>query len=301
MKHRLWSTAAGLAAFVAIGEAVSAARGLFAESQAERRAREEVEIGNRRRLRLLVAAIAALCLAGPAIMLVHAMPSFGAHPLPYGDAVNQAAPKERHVTNIVTAVNFDYRGIDTVGEEFMLVAAVTGAVVLLRGHRGENLSGHPGTVSGRPIPQRSDAVVLTGRLFGSLVVLFGFYVLLHPTVTPGGGFQGGAIVASGLLLLYLGEGYRSWRRLVRSKVADGLEGGGAALFAACGFLSLALGGAYLQNVLPFGQLRSMLSGGLMIVENLGVAGAVAGGFTVLFIEFLEETRAPEPGDDQEKS
>ena len=34
----------------------------------------------------------------------------------------------------------------------------------------------------------------------------------------------------------------------------------------------------------------------MQVENAGVALAVAGGFTLLFLEFLEETRTPEPGE-----
>ncbi len=58
-----------------------------------------------------------------------------------------------------------------------------------------------------------------------------------------------------------------------------------------------LGRAFLENVLPLGQLRDMLSGGLMLVANAGVALAVAGGFTLLFIEFMEETRAVQEGDD----
>jgi multicomponent Na+:H+ antiporter subunit B len=54
------------------------------------------------------------------------------------------------------------------------------------------------------------------------------------------------------------------------------------------------GAAYLQNTLPLGGLKQMLSGGLMLVLNLAVAFAVVGGFGVLFAEFLEETRAEEP-------
>ena len=57
------------------------------------------------------------------------MPTFGAHPLPYGDAINRDAPAQRHVSNMVTAVNFDYRGFDMLGEEFMLLCAVTGAAI----------------------------------------------------------------------------------------------------------------------------------------------------------------------------
>lgn len=218
------------------------------------------------------------------------MPSFGNHPLLYGDVINNAAPIERHVTNMVSAVNFDYRGFDTLGEEFMLVCAVTGVVVLLRGNRGEKLDVAPGRIQGRPIEPRTDAVRLISRWFGCIIVLFGLYVALHAMTTPGGGFQGGVIVASGVLLLYLGEGYPAWRRAVPSVAADAIEGAGAFAYASSGWVAMSAGLPYLSNVLPIGKLHDVFSGGLMQVVNAGVTCAVAGGFTVLFIEFLEETR-----------
>jgi multicomponent Na+:H+ antiporter subunit B len=235
---------------------------------------------------------AALVLAAPFLWRIGAaLPAFGQPTAVYGQAVNAIAPGARHVTNMVSAVNFDIRGMDTLGEEFMLLCAVTGAVLLLRGSRGEATSAKAGRIPGRALQPPSDAVRLVCRLFAPLILLFGLYVVLHATVTPGGGFQGGVIVASSLLLLYLGEGYGPWRRLVHTKALDALEGGGAALFALAGLGSMAAGGAYLQNTLPYGRLKDMLSGGLMVVENLGVACAVAGGFALLFLEFMEETRA----------
>ena len=77
---------------------------------------------------------------------------------------------------------------------------------------------------------------------------------------------------------------------------DACEGGGATLYALCGFASMATGAAFLQNILPLGTLGDVFSGGLMLVENAGVTLAVAGGFLVLFGEFLEETRVEQPGD-----
>ena len=77
------------------------------------------------RFRLVLFALACLCLVPAVLHVALAMPVFGAHPLPYGDAINAAAPGERHVSNMVSAVNFDYRGFDTLGEEFMLLCAVT--------------------------------------------------------------------------------------------------------------------------------------------------------------------------------
>ena len=218
------------------------------------------------------------------------MPRFGAHPLPYGDALNIAAPVERHVTNIVSAVNFDYRGFDTLGEEFMLLCAVTGVTVLLRGTRGEARDARPGRIGRRPVLPRTDAVVSCGRLGASVLLLFGFYVSLHAMTTPGGGFQGGAILASGALLLFLADGYAMWRRLVRSEAMDACEGIGATLYAMCGFAGVSLGLPFGANMLPLGTLGDLFSGGLMLLENAGVTLAVGGGFLVVLIEFLEETR-----------
>ena len=188
------------------------------------------------------------------------MPAFGAHSMPYGDAINRDAPVQRHVTNMVSAVNFDYRGFDTVGEEIMLVAAVTGAVMLLRGTRGESLSARPAEIPGRPVEPPSEAVMLICRMMMPITLLFGIYVVLHATATPGGGFQGGVIIASALLLLYLGNGYRSWRGLLPSAALHMIEAGGAIVFLLCGFVPMLMGRPFLENILPFNCGICMLAG-----------------------------------------
>ena len=76
-----------------------------------------------------------------------------------------------------------------------------------------------------------------------------------------------------------------------SRVLAALEGGGALLFALAGLAPMAAGGAFMQNLLPLGTFRDVFSGGLMLVANAGVGCAVTGGFAMLFLEFLEETRA----------
>lgn len=248
-------------------------------------------------LRLTLLSLALAAMTYPVIRVAKSLPAFGVPTSRYGLVVNELGPPLRHVSNEVSAVNFDFRGLDTLGEEFMLVGAVTGAVLLLRGTRGEELRDEAGRTPGRATERRSDSTVLVSRVFGAATLLFGLYMILHATVSPGGGFQGGVVIGSGLLLLYLGEDYPTWRRLVNSRVLDALEGGGALLFALCGFIPMLVGGAYLQNVLPLGDVRSILSGGLMLVENAGVGLAVAGGFAMLFLEFMEETRARKEGDE----
>ena len=63
---------------------------------------------------------------------LHGLPRFGHYRGPYGDVLNAQAPHERHVANVVTAINYDYRGLDTLGEEFILFTAVSGVTLLLR-------------------------------------------------------------------------------------------------------------------------------------------------------------------------
>ena len=243
------------------------------------------------RWRSALLGLAGICLAPAVWRVAAALPAFGKPTEQYGPAVNRLGPPLRHVSNMVSAVNFDIRGIDTLGEEFMLLCAVTGAVVLLRGARGEDLSAKAGRLEGRAVIGRAESTILICRLLGPVVLLFGVYMALHAMVTPGGGFQGGVIIASGLLLTYLGEGYRGWRELVGSHVMAAFEGGGALLFALAGLAPMATGAAFMQNVLPLGTFRDVFSGGLMVVVNAGVGFAVTGGFAMLFIEFLEETRA----------
>src|SRR5436190_15493261 len=89
--------------------------------------------------RLLFLPAAAGLLAG-LLAAVARLPAFGHYPGPYGFVLNGVGVTERHATNLVTAVNFDYRALDTLGEEFILFTATTGVVLLLRTMRGETES-----------------------------------------------------------------------------------------------------------------------------------------------------------------
>jgi multicomponent Na+:H+ antiporter subunit B len=75
-----------------------------------------------------------------------------------------------------------------------------------------------------------------------------------------------------------------------------MEGGGSLLFLLCGLGPMATGAAFMTNLLPLGSIKDVFSGGLMVIENAGVGIAVIGGFAMLFLEFMEETRAPDAED-----
>lgn len=226
------------------------------------------------------------------------LPPAGEYRGPYGIVLNQVAVSERHSTDIVTSVNFDYRGFDTLGEEFILFASVIGAALLLRKHKDEEEaqekdskdgSGEDEAASRRP-PPTSDAVRTLGVGLVGIYVVFGLYVISHGQVTPGGGFQGGVILATAPLLVYLAGDPRRFLRVVPHTLVEVAESCGAAGFVLLGFLGLFRAGAFLQNVLPLGPPNGKItSAGTIALISATTGLEVAAGFVLLLSIFLEQT------------
>jgi multicomponent Na+:H+ antiporter subunit B len=217
------------------------------------------------------------------------LPPFGGYRGPYGDVLNRVVVHERHVSEVVTAVVFDYRGFDTLGEEFILFASVVGIALLLRAGRGEEERQTESRARGQS--PTTDAIRVAGLGMVGPTVLVGLAIAAHGHVTPGGGFQGGVILATASLLVFLSGSYLAFRRVNPIALIDMAEGTGAGGFVAVGLLGLVAGGSYLQNVLPLGKAGDLLSGGTIPVANMAVALAVAAGFVLILSEFLDQTLA----------
>jgi multicomponent Na+:H+ antiporter subunit B len=239
----------------------------------------------RRRVFVAAAAVAgALLLWG-----LTGMPSYGIYPGPYGDVLNEVAVAERHATNVVAAVAFDYRAFDTLGEEFILFAAVIGVAVLLRAQRDEVEEPPDEDAADRRAPGTSNAVRVLGLAMLGPTVLFGLYVVTHGHLSPGGGFSGGVMLATGALLVFLSGEYVTLRRVRPEALIDVATATGTAAFVGVGFVGLVAGGAFLYNALPLGQPGTLPSAGTIPLINLAVAVEVAGGLVLLPSEFLEQT------------
>src|SRR5437764_13030088 len=70
------------------------------------------------------------------------LPDFGDYHGVYGHVINGIGVSVRHGTDLITALNFDIRGFDTLGEEFILFASVLGIVLILRQLRDEKEQPH---------------------------------------------------------------------------------------------------------------------------------------------------------------
>jgi multicomponent Na+:H+ antiporter subunit B len=209
------------------------------------------------------------------------LPGFGSQIGRYGRYIDHVAQQQRHVTNFVAAVMFDYRGVDTMIEEFILFASVMGTALLLRSSRD--------VASQRPYDLvTSDAVRVAGATLSPVLVLFGLWVIAFGYITPGGGFQGGVIAAAGALLLWLGGSYRQFRAASPSILVDAAEGVGAAAYVGIGLLGMATGGAFLANVIPLGTTGTLTSAGTIAALNWMSGIEVAAAFVLLMHEFMKE-------------
>ena len=243
-----------------------------------------------RRVRLGLFLVAGCGLAAMLLIAFAGLPRFGhAHEL-YGALVNRTEPTLRHATDIVTALNFDIRAFDTLGEEFILFASVTGVALLLRQLRSEEerYETAPGIEEHR-FAGASDGLKLVSLFLIPLLVAFGAYLVFHGQLTPGGGFQGGVVLAAGPVAILLAGRYLSMKRVAPKRMVESADAVGAAAYALIGLGGLIFTGTYLKNFLPLGIPGHLLSAGMMPLNSIAVGLEVTGAFLLAWTEFLDQT------------
>ncbi len=248
------------------------------------------------KIRTIVYVISAFIAFGALMYSASGLPPFGSFSGPYTDMLLRVATLERSVENVPTAVNFDYRGFDTLGEEFIFFTSVAGVLFLF--------SSLKSSTSEYAEPMESDDNRQQTRiirwfaigLMGMLAAL-GMDLGAHGQLTPGGGFQGGAIFGGGLACIYLAAGLATFVKTAHKETFDILEGLGAFSFGALGVAALFITGAFLKNVMPLGQTGATVSGGMIYFLSCAVFVEIACGFVVLMLVFLKQTRETEEAEE----
>jgi multicomponent Na+:H+ antiporter subunit B len=238
-------------------------------------------------------------LAAVLLIAFGSLPSFGhAHEL-YGELVNRTEDKLRHATDFVTALNFDIRAFDTLGEEFILFTSVSGVALLLRHLRDEDERDQqtPG-VEDHGFAGASDGLRLTSLVAIPLLVAFGAYLVVHGQLTPGGGFQGGIVMAAGPVAILLAGRYLSMKVVAPKRLSEAGDALGAAAYALIGLGGLIFVGVYLKNPLPLGEPGHLLSAGMIPLNSIAVGLEVSGAFLLTWTEFLDQTMVRPPSGGQ---
>src|SRR5947209_186834 len=238
--------------------------------------------------RLVLFGISAAGLAAILIKGFGALPDFGNYTGVYGILINGIGVTERHATDLVTALNFDFRGFDTLGEEFILFASVLGVVLILREIRGEREHPRQDEAEEHSFAGTSGALrLLSLGLIPSMIAL-GSYIVVHGALTPGGGFQGGLILAAGPLAVFLAGRYLRMKVIAPQALVEAGESIGAIGYGLVGLGGLIFVGVFFKNFLPLGTPGHLLSAGQMPLASIAVGLEVAGAFLVAWTEFLDQ-------------
>jgi len=205
--------------------------------------------------------------------------------VPFGTSRSEVADRyinkgveETGAANIVTSVVVNYRSLDTLGEVTILFLAAIGlGAVLATTIRKEDRD-----------TEKASLILSTGcKFLFPFILLFGAYIFIHGHLTPGGGFQGGAIIASAFLLMYLG--CHNEKRINEAGIIIS-ESLGGLVFVIIGLIGLAVGTRYfLNNFMPKGEFNTLLSAGIIPIIYIAIGFKVGSELSKIIDLLMEES------------
>ncbi|WP_050034153.1 MnhB domain-containing protein [Halorubrum halophilum] len=150
-------------------------------------------------------------------------------------------------------------------------------------HRAAPRSGRLDSEERQGTPYTESQVIMpTVKIVAPFAFTFGLFITFHGSGSPGGGFQGGAIMAAVVFMIAFAFGIESTRDWLANTVVVALAVGGALAFAGIGLVPVALGGAFLQyDLLPI-PILDPVKYGMEGVEVVGIAPIVSGVLMGLF-------------------
>ena len=213
------------------------------------------------------------------LLIIAAQLGFGHTPMVIGSGILSGAQADVGAANIVTAVVFGYRGFDTLGELSILFAAATAAGLVLGHHKA----------GAKDDPEGGLVLSAGAELLFPLLLLVGIYIVIHGHLTPGGGFQGGVILAAAFFISVIA---RPSLRLNQAAISV-IEGIAGASFICIGLWALLEDGSFLQPMLAHGVLGQLVSAGTMPLLSSAV-GLKVGSELAGLLAHISESEAVEP-------
>jgi len=180
--------------------------------------------------------------------------------------------------NIVTAIVADYRSFDTLGEITVLFVSSLGVAMLLATSKAKRmeLDFHPNFM-----------LRIGSRALFGIILMTGIFIIVHGHLTPGGGFPGGTMIASSMLLLYLADDqFRA--RVTGFKVLESIAG---SLYVLIGLVGLFAFDYFLVNFLDNGVLGELFSAGIVPIIYVLIGLKVGSEISGIIDHFLTEEGA----------
>lgn len=224
--------------------------------------------------------------------------------------------EETGAVNIVTGMILDYRAFDTLGESHVLFAATCTVLILLRtdskkdkGKADKRAKKKENTKSAgllkegqvneaveaiapeaadndRLMEPKNDLVLQTAaKILTPFLFIFGIYVILCGHLGPGGGFSGGAVIGSGLILYLTAFGFEKTERFFTARTYKVTSFTALACYSLSKCYSFYTGANGIESIIPLGTPGAILSSGLILVLNICVGIVVAGTMYTFYVMF----------------
>lgn len=139
------------------------------------------------------------------------------------------------------------------------------------------------------IKSKNVIVKTASDVFMPLGLMFGIYVILHGHLSPGGGFQGGVVVASAVVLVYLGYGQSGLKKVFNLETLKVSETIGAIMYSGFALIGIIFGATFCRNIFvdrgTAGTPGDLYSSGTIFWMNFSVGFKVLTGvgFLILFM------------------
>ncbi len=187
--------------------------------------------------------------------------------------------QETGAVNIVTGMILDYRAFDTFGESCVLFIASCCVLVLLRldsDSQNDVVRKMIAESDDRHYEPKNDIILQKcARVLVPLIMIFGVYIVLNGHLSPGGGFSGGAVLGSGLILYLNAYGYEKMGKLFTEKVFKRTTLCALTFYCLAKSYSFFTGANHLESGIPLGTPGAILSSGLILPLNICVGLVVA--------------------------
>ncbi len=179
---------------------------------------------------------------------------------------------EESSANIVSSIVVNYRAFDTLGEVLVLFASAA-SVGLLIGYRK------------RKSYKEATSIIKTAvSLISFIAVVIGIIIVIHGHLTPGGGFPGGALIASGVIFTFLAN-----KEIIDKKAFLIMETLSGLSIIVVAFLGIIFSGNFFENFLPNGRIGDLLSAGIVPLLYVFIGIKVASEITSIGINFVGST------------
>lgn len=208
---------------------------------------------------------------------------------PFGNAANPAnnevpmrylekGLEETGAVNAVTGMILDYRAFDTFGESCVLFIASCCVLALLRidAASGDREKKRLMDENDRLFEPKNDIILQKcACVLVPFIFIFGIYIILNGHLSPGGGFSGGAVLGSGLILYLNAFGFKKTESFFTERVYRRVTVCALSFYCLAKSYSFYTGANHLESGIPLGIPGHILSSGLILPLNICVGLVVA--------------------------